>query len=297
MLVRRLTSVVFVDLEMDEDEFWARVAAVCAGRGVPLEAIRGMIHYLPLKAYGEDLHVPSPQERAKGERAAGQERVRAFIARHRAQLALVDSLSYGGGTEPGDQAGWKRVLLPPHGLERWGCPVLTIDHVTVRNGKVEKLAGGQNKLWIARSIFLLEPAGAGALKVTHAKASFGRQQEPFLLQREFVSDPATGVLEAVSFTRPDVEAGSTGRGVLLWSASTKGVARPGKVPEGSPAALAPAPVALRPRLVVVPPLPAEDGTPVAVRPKEGKFPRGTLPRAPSLQGKSAPGNAHRGNPP
>jgi hypothetical protein len=274
MLVRRLTSVVFVDLEMDADEFWARVAAVCAGRGVPLVAIRGMIHYLPLKAYGEDLHVPSPQERAKGERAAGQERVRAVIARHRAQLALVDSLSYGGGTEPGDQAGWKRVLLPPHGLESWGCPVLTIDHVTVRNGRVEKLAGGQNKLWIARSIFLLEPAGAGALKVTHAKASFGRQQEPFLLQRAFVADPATGVLEAVRFTRPDVEAGSTGRGAVLWSASTKGVARPGTVPEGIAAALAPAPVALRPRLVVVPPLPAEDGKSVAVRPKGGEVPQG-----------------------
>jgi hypothetical protein len=290
MAVRRLTSVAFVDLEMDQDEFWSRVAAVCAGRGVPLEAIRSMIHYLPLKEYGEDLHVPSPQERAKGERAAGQERVRAFIARHRAQLALVDSLSYGGGTEPGDQAGWKRVMLPPLGLESWGCPVLTIDHVQVRNGKVEKLAGGQNKLWIARSIFLLEPTRAGALKVTHAKASFGRQQEPFLLQREFVSDPETGVLVVVSFTRPDVATRPAPA-----AATTKRIARPGKAPEGVP--VAPPPVPLRPRLAVVPPPPAEDDVEADVRPQAGERPRGSIPRRPVPVGDTGLGGPSPGDTP
>jgi hypothetical protein len=153
----------------------------------------------------------------------------------------------------------------------------------MRNGRLV-LAGGENKQWIARSIFVLEKAAGGALKVTHLKASFGREQGAFLLHREFVSDPATGVLELVSFTRPDIPEGRH-----PVATTTKGVARPGKAPEAVP----PAPLPLRPGLVM---LPVGDET-GAVRPQAGERPQGIIPKRPVPVGDTGSGEPSPGDTP
>lgn len=198
---RRLSSIVYVDLEMDEQEFTTRLQAVCAGRGVAYGPVRRRLHYVPLKAMGLDLAVPSPDQQAKGEKAVGQRHVRKVVRRHRGQLILVDSLSYGANVAPGDQPAWRRLMLPPQGLEGIGPPVLAIDHVTVSQGKV-KLAGGQNKQWYARSIFLLEKTKGGRVQLTHAKANFGDLLEPFTYTPTFEKGEG-GATARVTFTRDD----------------------------------------------------------------------------------------------
>lgn len=201
---RHLKSIVFSDLEMDRLEFETRLAAVCVGLGLTRREYRAVqrgLHYVDLKSEGLSLYVPTAEERAKGETAAGMERLRAVCRRYRAELVLNDSLSYGSRLAPSDQQGWARVMQPPEGLASLGPPVLTIDHATTSQGKA-KMAGGQIKLWDVRALFFLERRAAGAIRFVHEKASFGQQREPFVYTQTFEAAP-NGTLTSVVFRRAD----------------------------------------------------------------------------------------------
>jgi AAA domain len=201
--VRRLRAVLYVDLELTEVIFWRRVKAIVAGLGLPpeeLKTVRARIKYLSLKAYGETLYVPTRDERERGKRAAGQERIARTLRATGAGLLLVDSLTYGSGLSPGDQDGYQRLLLS---LEGMGVPVLLIDHL---NDKGD-LAAAKNKERIARAYYRLEKTAGGVTRLVLVKPNFGGKVPPVPFSTAFVED-AEGELVSVAFTLSDGDTAS-----------------------------------------------------------------------------------------
>jgi hypothetical protein len=225
--VRHCASVLYVDFELDAQAHAERADLLARGRG--LARVPPGLHYLDLS--GESLHVPTPEvaRKAREERrgrwggagaaldalgvwaralgvdtswsgwgATAQERIVLRARSVKAQVILVDSLTIGGGTAPGDQEGWGRVL---RGLQGWGgVPVLVLDHVAPTGH------GGMVGLWLkeglVRSVLKLQRQAGGAIKVVHDKANFSEQLAPFVVQPDWRKD-ARGRLVAVTFRRAD----------------------------------------------------------------------------------------------
>jgi hypothetical protein len=223
--LRHCASLLYVDLELDEEEFARRVHWLARGRGLP-EVPAGW-HYLDLS--GEVLHVPTLEEAARARKrrqeafgglgawldalavwgralgvenrltrwgATTQERIVLRARRVGAQAILVDSLSLGGGTAAGDHDGWLRLL---NGMQFWGVPVVTLDHTSETGHR--GMQGSWVKEGLVRSVLELERDEAtGELVVTHSKANFGEQQCRFRVRATFHREPR-GRVVAVTFAR------------------------------------------------------------------------------------------------
>jgi hypothetical protein len=273
--VRRCASVLFLDFELDAQTFWERAHLLSAGRGLP--GVPAGLHYLDLS--GEALRVPTAEEAVRARqcraeafgglgglaellavcgRALGvetrltlwgattQERIVLRLRRTGAQLALVDSLTIGGGTAAGDQEGWRRLL---QGMQRWGgMPVVVLDHIAPSGH------GGMVGLWVKegliRSLVKLRRGRGGAVTVEHDKANFSEQLDPWTLTPGWHKD-AAGRLVAVTLTREPSPTVTPGPDQTL----TTEPPAPRPLPAQTPPAPSPAPPpplpAGRPQLRVV----------------------------------------------
>ena len=260
--LRHCASVLYVDLELDEETFAERAEWLARGRR--LGTVPTGLHYMDLS--GETLHVPTAEAltharelrharwggwgavadalavwgRALGIEhpltlwgATTQERIVLRARRVKAQAILVDSLTLGGGTANGDDDGWRRLLK---GMEFWGAPVVTLDHST-ETGKLAMM-GNMAKEGLVRSVLLLTRQGRGRLLVTHHKANFAEGEEPFVATDAFHKD-AAGRLIAVTFTR-----------------AAAGPADPDSRPSPTPTPSRPAPLPLPPGAPAAPTAPS-----------------------------------------
>lgn len=273
--VRHCTSLLYADFELDGETFRERAAWVATGKG--LAAVPVGLHYLGLS--GEVLDVPSPEEAARARELRGeafgglgallepwcraarawgietrwslwgattQERIALRARRVGAQVVLVDSLSLGSDAE--GKAPWRALLKS---MERWGRPVVALDH-TSNTGH-----GGMQGLWVkealVRSILELErvEGAPGLLQVTHSRVSFGQEVGAFRVRAAFAAD-RFGRTVAATFTRePAVPVAPVRAGQgASWSPSPltprplptlPPVPTPPAVPPPAPAAPAPDP--------------------------------------------------------
>jgi hypothetical protein len=245
--VRRLRAVVYVDLELDAQTFWQRVAAVVAGLRLAdpegaFRVCRRRLVYLNPADHGEDLAVAPPEAARKGERAPGLARIRRTVRRTGAGLALLDGLTTGGGTAPGDQEGATR---QQHALQRLGCAVLAIDHLSDR----DRVAGSRSKTRLGRVIYTLRARADGTRVLAFAKGNFTPRDAQVIYRSTFHPGPP-GELGPVTFT---LEPGGEGHGGAVV-----------RVGEGAPAG------GVRPR----PPGPQEPQTPA---PEPQDDPMGVAP--------------------
>ena len=173
--VRRVRSVLYVDTELEGEEFRRRAYPLARGRR--LNRLPRGLHYLRLTA---SLAEP-----------AAAALLRETVRRTRAGLVLVDSLSIGSYTvslnDPGSMG---RVLAM---LESLGPPVVLIDHMG--KDRSRGAAGTWVKQAKVRCELRLErpssvQGAGGAIRVEHSKASFGPQREPFTVQAQRIGpDP------------------------------------------------------------------------------------------------------------
>jgi hypothetical protein len=222
---RHCAAVLYVDLELDGEEVARRARWLAAGRGLP--GVPAGLHYLDLS--GETLRIPTAEEAARlrelrraafgglgawlevaavwGRRwgiehpltlwgATAQERIVLRARRVGAQAVLVDSLTLGGGTHGGDDAGWQRLLKA---MQQWGVPVIVLDHTSETGHR--GMVGNWVKEGLVRSVLEVERDEAtGDLTVTHSKANFAAAATAFRIRPGFRRD-ATGRVVAVAFTR------------------------------------------------------------------------------------------------
>jgi hypothetical protein len=184
--VARVRNVLYVDSELDVDTMRERAWQVARGRGLarppgphrwwhlPWHWVRPRgLHYLAL-----------PVSLATEE---GQALVQRHARRCRADLILQDSLTIGSaGVALADADGWNLVLM---GMERWGRPVVTIDH-TPKSGQGQ--LGSSMKGNRERSKLELERQKDGTITVSHTKANFAAQLPDWTVRPVF--EPEAGVV-------------------------------------------------------------------------------------------------------
>lgn len=183
--VQRVKRVLYVDCELDAQTFWTRTYAVARGRWLEGGSPPKGLHYLRLYASLASW--------------SGQQQIRQAVRKSRADLILVDSLTIGAyGLALADQNGWRRVYA---GFERWGKPVVAIDHLGKEAGK--GAVGSFMKQAMVRSALTMERERGGNIKVEHSKTNFGPQVETFRVVASFEGGTEeTGPL-TVSFTALD----------------------------------------------------------------------------------------------
>lgn len=161
-------AVLYVDTELDEEECHRRAFPLARGRN--LSRPPGGLHYLHLR------HSLASTE--------GQQLVARVARRVRADLILVDSMTIGSfDVAASDQNGWNRVYT---GMERWGVPVVCIDHMD-KGGK--GAFGSMMKQAKVRSMLQLTRLRDGAIKVEHTKSNFGPKVDPFTVYASFQEGP------------------------------------------------------------------------------------------------------------
>jgi hypothetical protein len=166
--VRRLSSVLYVDAELEGEECRRRAWPLARGRGLSRPP-RGL-RYLQVECSLGD-----PEGIALVGRA---------VRKHRAGCVLVDSLTIGArGVALSDHNGWNRVL---GGFESWGVPVVAIDHTGKHTE--QGAVGSFMKHAKIRSQLTLERQG-GYVQVTHAKSNFGLAAEPWSVAAQFIGPP------------------------------------------------------------------------------------------------------------
>lgn len=232
--VRRLGAVLYVDLELDAQTFWQRVAAVVAGLRLPdpegaFRVCRRRLVYLNLADHGEDLAVAPPEAarmtERRGERAPGLARIRRTVRRAGASLALLDGLTTGGGTAPGDQEGSTR---QQHALQRLGCAVLAIDHL----GDRDRVAGSRSKTRLGRVIYTLRATASGTRVLAFKKGNFTPRDAEVVYRSTFYPGPP-GELGPVTFALEPAGSGSGGLRPRPLGPSV-GPQTPGPRPQDSP---------------------------------------------------------------
>jgi hypothetical protein len=234
--VRRLGAVLYVDLELDAQTFWQRVAAVVAGLRLPDPAraftvCRRRLVYLNLADYGEDLAVAPPEAARKGERAPGLARIRRAVRRTGAGLALLDGLTTGGGTAPGDQEGSTR---QQNALQRLGCAVLAIDHL----GDRDRVAGSRSKTRLGRVIYTLRARADGARVLAFKKGNFTPRDAEVVYRSTFYPGHA-GELGPVTFTLEAAGAGAPAGDVRPRPPGPREPRTPAPKPQDDPLGVSP----------------------------------------------------------
>jgi hypothetical protein len=255
---RHCAAVLYVDLELDGEEVARRARWLAAGRGLP--GVPVGLHYLDLS--GETLRVPTAEEAARqrelrraafgglgtwlevaavwGRRwgvehpltlrgATAQERIVLRARRVGAQAVLVDSLTLGGGTHGGDDAGWGRLLKA---MQQWGVPVVVLDHTSETGHR--GMVGNWVKEGLVRSVLEVErDAATGDLTVTHSKANFAAAAATFRVGPGFRRD-AAGRVVAVTFARLPAGLPPTIRGAELPPGTTPSASPPARRPRPRP---------------------------------------------------------------
>lgn len=181
--VRPVRAVLYVDTELDAEECRRRAFPLARGRGHP--APPAGLHYLFLR------HSLASEE---GQRVVGR-----LAKRLRADLILVDSMTIGSfDIAASDQNGWNRVYT---GMERWGCPVVCIDHMD----KAGKGAFGSfMKQAKVRSLLKLTRRADGSIRVDQEKSNFGPLADPFTVYAEFEAPSPLGPVTRFSPAPPSV---------------------------------------------------------------------------------------------
>lgn len=179
--VRPVRAVLYVDTELDAEECRRRAFPLARGRGHP--APPAGLHYLFLR------HSLASEE---GQRVVGR-----LAKRLRADLILVDSMTIGSfDIAASDQNGWNRVYT---GMERWGAPVVCIDHMD----KAGKGAFGSfMKQAKVRSLLKLTRRADGSIRVDHEKSNFGPLADPFTVAAEFEAPSPHGPVTRFSPAPP-----------------------------------------------------------------------------------------------
>jgi hypothetical protein len=167
--------VLWLDVEMDAEEFLRRAYAVARGMGLP--GIPEGVYYYKLPAAITDLRV--------------LERVRQHLAELGAGFYVLDSLTV--ALLGGDAKEAFEVVPALKGMERWGIPGLVIDHI--RNPQPGVPQSGLNpygsvfKKHAARSMLQMVRAPGGGVVLTHKKSSFGPEGDVLYAAVRFVPDP------------------------------------------------------------------------------------------------------------
>ena len=163
----RLRSVLYVDCELDTDTQKERAYQVARGMGLrrpPGPSRWWQLPWVWVRPWGLHYYrLPCSVASAEGLALVARQ-----VRRTRAELVLFDSLTIGAaGAALSDQNAWNAVLT---GMERWGVPVVLIDHTPKSGGT---MVGSFMKQAKVRSAVALERAPDGGITVTHEKANFG----------------------------------------------------------------------------------------------------------------------------
>jgi hypothetical protein len=167
--------VVWLDVEMDGDEFLRRAYAVARGMG--LQDIPEGVYYYRLPGALSDQRV--------------LDRVREHLQATGAGFYVLDSLTV--ALLGGDAKEAFEIVPALKGMERWGVPGLAIDHI--RNPPPGVPQSGLNpygsvfKKHAARSMLQAVKAPGGGVVLTHKKSSFGSEGAVLYADVRFVPDP------------------------------------------------------------------------------------------------------------
>jgi hypothetical protein len=163
--------VVYVDIELDEEEFLRRAYPLARGLGRP--GVPEGLHYLQLKSsLGDPATIPA---------------IAPWLAEVQAGLVVLDSLSVACfGSDLERPATMTDVMQQ---LRAWGT-VLALDHIPKplpgTNQSHLRPFGSQFKYAIARSVLQMHTAESGqALIIRQVKSNFGPRQDPLGLRITF----------------------------------------------------------------------------------------------------------------
>lgn len=172
--VQKVSSVLYIDAELDETEFTRRAYAVA--RGLGLEGPPMGLHYWNLSGPLSDPRV--------------HEEARNLIAACNAELFALDSLTIASyGTDAKEQADMTAILKQ---IEQWGSTGLLIDHPPAPRPGVNTSAyrpfGTTFKYNLARSVLQIIRVDGGGLALRQTKHNFGPLSEPISMAMVFDGD-------------------------------------------------------------------------------------------------------------
>jgi len=179
---------VYVDAELDPDEFARRAYRALEGMGLPGDRLPEGLHYINIA--GGALS-DAQLRKALCEQVAPVNPV----------LTVVDSWQFATGSNPMDQQETIRIFSA---LKDFGT-VLMIDHerAPTADGSGNPRPYGNNyKFASLRSGLRLTKPSPGALVLSQGKLSFGRERERLAIKIDFKGDEDTG---PVSFERGDID--------------------------------------------------------------------------------------------
>jgi hypothetical protein len=171
-------GVLWLDWELDFDEFCRRARAIILGLGLDENEIPKNLAYLPLSQSIRDGTI--------------QAQLRELIGALSPRLVVLDSYmaaSQGGDSNANDDVAHVMGIL--RGL---GCTLLVIDHTTKAAMSEKQLEatpiGGVMKWNLARSTIVVVSSG-GAIILRHRKSNFGPLMDPIAFQFTFGRDAVT----------------------------------------------------------------------------------------------------------
>lgn len=173
---KKIAAAVYLDAELDADEFTRRAFAVARGLGLQ-EPPQGL-HYWQL---------PGPLSKPDVRDA-----VRTVLVGTGAEVTVLDSLTIAAGVDAGGQAEMTPILRE---VNSWPGTKLCIDHPPAPKAGVHTSTarpfGTTFKYNLARSVMQLVRADGGALTLRQTKNNFGPIAEPIHLALTFSSGAVT----------------------------------------------------------------------------------------------------------